>query len=355
MKKLLTALLILALVIVPLNGNSISANTLGDDGLLLNPELDAYVDNIISVHLYSTENDFGDYVISKPFILKNVEEGISTVCYLVKLNNGINKILEVAKKDGKFYSTLSGFFANELQNYIKEIDMDGQLFTDGNYVIIENEMGKQTLYSYDKDVEMSSKLSSKLSVDQNSYILDSVKGVRNSTQLSSLSISYNGRPEPTNYRHLRVSPIRQESANWCWAACTAMGINYSTRYYVNQRDVVEYVYGRIIDAPGSARDVYDAYRNWGIRASINSSLYFRDVVSEIEADRPIILGLNTGRVGHMVIINGFDDWYGSDWSSDQVIRMIDPHDGSEISSTYLNDDRIRYNGAWKRCLENIVQ
>lgn len=355
MKKLLIALLILAIVIVPFNGILISANTLGDDGLLSNPELDAYVDNIISVHLYSTGYDFDGYIISKPFILKNVEEGTSTVCYLVKLNNGINKILEVAKKDGKFYSTLSGFFADELQNYIKETDVDGQLFTDGNYVIIVNEIGKKKLYSYDKNVEMSSELSRKLSVDQNSYILDSVKGVKDSTQLSSFRISYKGRPEPTNYRHLRVSPIRQESANWCWAACTAMGINYSTRYYVNQRDVVEYVYGRIIDAPGSGRDVSDAYRNWGIRASINSSLYFRDVVSEIEADRPIILGLNTGRVGHMVMINGFDDWYGSDWSSDQIIRMIDPYDGSEVSSTYSNDDYIRYNGGWERCLENIVQ
>lgn len=54
---------------------------------------------------------------------------------------------------------------------------------------------------------------------------------------------------------------RQQQSNWCWAACIQMVLNYHG-LYVNQQQIVQRVFGQMVDRPGNGQMILAALSGW---------------------------------------------------------------------------------------------
>lgn len=103
---------------------------------------------------------------------------------------------------------------------------------------------------------------------------------------------------------------RQRQKNWCWAATTQMVLNYHG-LYVTQEQIVERIFGALIDAPGQPNQILEALSGWapdvrGRFSEIFASPYIfqgSDIVNDLAYRWPLIVGLRQpSQVGHAYVL-----------------------------------------------------
>ncbi|MEP6673479.1 MAG: papain-like cysteine protease family protein [Chthoniobacter sp.] len=103
---------------------------------------------------------------------------------------------------------------------------------------------------------------------------------------------------------------RQRQANWCWAACVQMVLNYHG-LRVRQEDVVQRIFGGQVDAPGQPQQILAALSGWapdvrGRYSAIQASPYVlqgSDIVRDLAYKWPLIVGLrNADGGGHALVL-----------------------------------------------------
>ena len=102
---------------------------------------------------------------------------------------------------------------------------------------------------------------------------------------------------------------RQRSANWCWAACIQMVLNYHG-LYVTQEEIVTRIYGQLVDQPGQPEQILQALSGWapdlrGRYSAIIADTYSitgPSLVSDLAYRWPLIVGLRGDPVGHAYVL-----------------------------------------------------
>ncbi len=99
---------------------------------------------------------------------------------------------------------------------------------------------------------------------------------------------------------------RQRSANWCWASCIKMVLNYYG-IPINQRQIVEQIFGTTMDVPGGAREILTTLNNFFItldgelvkpRAQLLDPTTTTTWLDLLATGRPLILCLS----GHAYVV-----------------------------------------------------
>ena len=102
---------------------------------------------------------------------------------------------------------------------------------------------------------------------------------------------------------------RQRQANWCWAACIQMVLNWHG-LYVTQEDVVARLFGATPDAPATPDQVIALLSGWlpdsrGRTSGIRAEPLSQDpaqVIADLSWRWPYIVGLKgSGAIGHVVV------------------------------------------------------
>lgn len=104
---------------------------------------------------------------------------------------------------------------------------------------------------------------------------------------------------------------RQRQANWCWAATIQMVLNYHG-LYVSQEQVVERIYGTLVDRPAQPSEILQALSGWapdvrGRFSAIYATNYIfhgSQIVEDLAFKWPIIVGLRGNPIGHAYVLTG---------------------------------------------------
>jgi len=143
-----------------------------------------------------------------------------------------------------------------------------------------------------------------------------------------------GKPKTVGLKTLDIELRRQNTPVWCWAATIAMVVQYLKNRNLEDCEVLS-IYDRALGGRGlccqGAREclrtgqtsemgailgrIFDVHGRYIPRA-----LSFDEVVANIDADKPMIAGLQKGPSGHVVVIAGYD-------TSDNTIKVLDPMHG----------------------------
>jgi len=103
---------------------------------------------------------------------------------------------------------------------------------------------------------------------------------------------------------------RQRQANWCWAACVQMVLNFHG-LYVRQEDVVTRIFGEQINKSASSDQILRALNGWapdyrGRFSAVASTPYVfndNDVINDLAYRWPLIVGLqNSDGSGHTYVL-----------------------------------------------------
>ena len=124
---------------------------------------------------------------------------------------------------------------------------------------------------------------------------------------------------------------RQESREWCWAACIEMVFGYYG-HRVSQSRIVRETWGGLVDKPVHERQLLDDLnRSWtdnrGRRFRSNADVFDQPAagVADLRRNRPLILGT----LGHTVVLTAItleiDDFSGR-WNIAEAV-VYDPWTG----------------------------
>ena len=124
---------------------------------------------------------------------------------------------------------------------------------------------------------------------------------------------------------------RQRSANWCWAACIQMVLNYKG-LYITQEEIVTKVYGQLIDQPAGPQQIMQALNGWapdrnGGYAAVVADPYNLGgpaLVTDLANRYPLIVGLKGNPVGHAYVLTG-------------VTYRVDPYNNPIFNSVVLRN------------------
>lgn len=119
---------------------------------------------------------------------------------------------------------------------------------------------------------------------------------------------------PSNNFNFFVSD--QHNSNWCWAASLQMIFNYYgvniTQEQIVSRSYGSDPYGNLPNWAGSFQIITANLNNWNVDNSgnqygVSSMLYWGApspayLVQELTAQRPVLIGYNTGNSGHAVVL-----------------------------------------------------
>lgn len=103
---------------------------------------------------------------------------------------------------------------------------------------------------------------------------------------------------------------RQRQQNWCWAACVQMVLNYHG-LFVTQEQVVQQVFGTLVDRPATETDILRALSGWapdarGRFSAITASPYVWDeaIISDLAYKWPLIAAVKNedGQSGHAYVL-----------------------------------------------------
>lgn len=103
---------------------------------------------------------------------------------------------------------------------------------------------------------------------------------------------------------------RQRMHNWCWAACIQMVLNYHG-VYVKQEEIVQRIFGALVDAPANPQQILGALQGWAPDARGGYSEILADsrnldplsVIQDLEYRWPLIVGLSgPGNTGHAYVL-----------------------------------------------------
>lgn len=103
---------------------------------------------------------------------------------------------------------------------------------------------------------------------------------------------------------------RQRQMNWCWAACIQMVLNFHG-ISVTQEQIVQRVFGTLVDAPAGPDVVLSALSGWGVTSRGKSAVVTAtpfifqgsEIVYDLAYHWPLIIGLRTPQaVGHACVL-----------------------------------------------------
>lgn len=141
---------------------------------------------------------------------------------------------------------------------------------------------------------------------------------------------------------LRISFVKQEKTNWCWAATALMtGKCVYPSAVANQTQIVGYVKGSPVNEPATVDET--ANGTWYVTneqigfSGMRSSLSFSKIKDYINKSRPIQPLVNDGNSGHYYVIYGYNET-----SSGNYLYIVDPWDGYGKYVLYSNF----LNGTW---------
>lgn len=129
----------------------------------------------------------------------------------------------------------------------------------------------------------------------------------------------------------------QHRSNWCWAACVQMVLQYHG-LRVTQEQIVQKVYGRLVDAPAGPQQVMYALNGWvpdtrGHRAQVRATSYGineQTLIQDLSDARPLIVGLQGMPGNHAFVLTAIyfvRDPYGHLQPTGVVLR--DPWPGNQ--------------------------
>jgi hypothetical protein len=110
---------------------------------------------------------------------------------------------------------------------------------------------------------------------------------------------------------------RQRQQNWCWAACVQMVLNYHG-LCVTQEQVVQRVFGRLVDSPATESEILMALSGWapntcGRFSAITAIPYVgdQDLLNDLKHNLPLIACLKNddGRSGHAYVVTAVQFHY----------------------------------------------
>lgn len=166
-------------------------------------------------------------------------------------------------------------------------------------------------------------------------------------QLSSLAqerYSGNGQvaKDSENFASLIITAITQPTNYTCWAASTAMILNYrgtavSVANVVSEANVNMYTYRSAAHCANLIRDEYGyPCGTWGTSSGYYYSLTLNNLITELYSfSSPLFAGFGSGSVGHAVVIKGY-----TNLSATPTMSYIDPADGFIKASTIPNNGAV---------------
>jgi hypothetical protein len=130
----------------------------------------------------------------------------------------------------------------------------------------------------------------------------------------------------------------QRQANWCWAACVQMVLNYHG-LYVQQEEIVQKIYGTLVDQPAGELQIKYALSGWAPNALGGiSSIYcqegltsINEITSNLIYKWPLIVGLRNpnGGIGHAYVLTAI--YYSTDQMNNTLpdkVVLRDPWPGN---------------------------
>lgn len=332
MKKILSLLLVIAISLGMSLPVLADENTVhGVRSLETQLELVEYAQDIFPKHLHALveigdlNGSMEEYSLGEPFTVFNVKDNTNSSCFPVLQNGEIAAILEVSKIQGEYNSTLSISFSKELNNLLEKGELnDFVLLTDGINLQASNGKRSINIFKLYDDGNEVGELYNEFNLP-----ISSLSKVVSETDLETESVARSFasniiRPTavdgPKSYRTLNVNGVSQ-SGDTCWAAVCATMINYYRGESLSAVDVAKYIFGDDWDKGGTWTDMRNAYNHWGLYPSETGAISFSDVKSEIDASKPMHLGLN----GHSVGLIGYENWVGSaGGSNDRILILMEP-------------------------------
>lgn len=127
--------------------------------------------------------------------------------------------------------------------------------------------------------------------------------------------------------NLPIRHIPQEQTKWCWAASAQMVLEYRGQT-VKQCDIAEQLLKKkccpklaTCNVMCNSLQVDQIYNHFGINNQyLSGNLSFGDIQAEINANRPIEVGLSWNQGGgHLAIISGWEQDTSGEW-----VRVNDP-------------------------------
>lgn len=131
----------------------------------------------------------------------------------------------------------------------------------------------------------------------------------------------------------------QRQANWCWAACSQMVLNYHG-LYISQEQIVTKIYGGLVDRPANESQIRRALSGWApnVQGRV-SNIYcqsgltsINEITQALAYKWPLIVGLRNpnGGVGHAYVLTAI--YYSTDQFNNTIpdkVVLRDPMPGND--------------------------
>ncbi|MEJ4087495.1 papain-like cysteine protease family protein [Galbibacter orientalis] len=131
----------------------------------------------------------------------------------------------------------------------------------------------------------------------------------------------------------------QRQANWCWAACSQMVLNYHG-LYISQEQIVTKIYGGLVDRPANESQIKRALSGWApnVQGRV-SNIYcqsgltsINEITEALAYKWPLIVGLRNpnGGVGHAYVLTAI--YYSTDQFNNTIpdkVVLRDPMPGTD--------------------------
>jgi len=139
----------------------------------------------------------------------------------------------------------------------------------------------------------------------------------------------------------------QRQANWCWAACSQMVLNYHG-LYVTQEQIVTRIFGGLVDSPADEYQIQMALSGWATNVQGRiSNIYCQngftnvnEITQALSYKWPLIVGLRNpnSSVGHAYVLTAIYysiDEYNNTIPDKVVLRDPMPGNDGRIEVSWL--------------------
>jgi len=254
------------------------------------------------------------------------EKGYS---YPVLYGNKIRGIFSLVKNsNGEFTSTLTKSFSEKLS----KLNQDNFIIVNANNNIFA--VSKNNSILLEKSTNKSNSNFNKLSAAQLSKINSLIKSQSTLEEditnpiSSTNNLNFSSKiTAVASSKTLPVSIVLQGDHPWCWAATCAALINYDKNLSITKEDVVNYIFGSLVEEGGSDSDIMNVYKHWGLSPKeYTSPLSYNQTVSYINNNDPLntLMYYDEGysdAEGHSMSLIG----YSSTRTGYKTYKMIDPN------------------------------
>ncbi len=160
-------------------------------------------------------------------------------------------------------------------------------------------------------------------------------------------------------KELDISAIKQETTEWCWAACAQMIIGFTNNNQLTQEQIVATMYGVPVKSvsvknpdcnrPASVSEIMDVFDEYSVSYEYSTGvLSYEDLINELNT-RPVEIGIKwADGAMHAILVFG----YNTNYKTLQEVLIRDPADDKAPTVTYDYADLInghygqRSRGKW---------